>query len=178
MSEVAQSCPTFYDPMNCSLPGFRVHGILQAEILEWVAIPSSRESSRPRDRTRVSCRQIVLHLSQQGSPLPVWWERKPQHTEAEQSSKECGQNLCQVFYIISFNSTVSLRYTLLFRLRAREVHYLIQGLPRWLSGKESTCQCRRHGFSPWVGKIPWRRNWQPTPVFLPVKSYGHRNLVG
>ena len=51
----SQSCPTFYDPMNCSLPGFRVHGILQAEILEWVAIPSSRESSRPRDWTQVSC---------------------------------------------------------------------------------------------------------------------------
>ena len=35
------------------------------------------------------------------------------------------------------------------------------GLSRWLSGKESTCQCRRHGFDPWVGKIPWRRKWQP-----------------
>ena len=40
-------------------------------------------------------------------------------------------------------------------------------LPRGLSGKESTCQCRRHGFDPWVGKILWRRKWQPTPVFLP-----------
>ena len=36
----------------------------------------------------------------------------------------------------------------------------------WLSGEESTCQCRRHRFDPWVGKIPWRRKWQPTPVFL------------
>ena len=53
-------------------------------------------------------------------------------------------------------------------------------LPRSLSGKESiTCQCRRCGFYPWVGKIPWRRRkWQPTPVFLPGKSYGQRNLVG
>ena len=40
------------------------------------------------------------------------------------------------------------------------------GLPWWLSGKESICQCRRHGFDLWVGKIPWRREWQPTPVFL------------
>ena len=40
------------------------------------------------------------------------------------------------------------------------------GLPWWLSGKESVCQCRRYGFDPWVGKIPWRRKWQPTPVFL------------
>ena len=47
-------------------------------------------------------------------------------------------------------------------------------LPRWLSGKESTCQCRRHRFDPWVGKIPWKKNWQPTPVFLPGKSHGQR----
>ena len=40
-------------------------------------------------------------------------------------------------------------------------------LPRGLSGKESTCQCRRWGFDDWVGKIPWRRAWQPTPLFLP-----------
>ena len=47
--------------------------------------------------------------------------------------------------------------------------------PRWLSGKESTCQCRRHRFNPWVGRIPWRRKWQLTPVFLPGKSHGQRN---
>ena len=55
---------------------------------------------------------------------------------------------------------------------------MILGLPRWLSGKESTCQCRRHGFSPWVGKIPWRRKWQLTAVFLPGESHGQRSLVG
>ena len=50
-----------------------------------------------------------------------------------------------------------------------------------ISGNEPTCQCRRCkrcGFSPWVGKIPWRRAWQPTPVFLPGESHGQRNLVG
>ena len=61
-----QSCPTLCDPMDCSLPGSSVHGILQARILEWVAMPSSRGSSRPRDRTQVShvsCtgRQILYH---------------------------------------------------------------------------------------------------------------------
>ena len=44
-----QSCPTLCDPMDCSLPGSSVHGILQARILEWVAMPSSRGSSQPRD---------------------------------------------------------------------------------------------------------------------------------
>ena len=42
-------------------------------------------------------------------------------------------------------------------------------LPCWLSGKEPVCQCRRHRFDLWVRKIPWRRKWQQTPVFLPGK---------
>ena len=47
----------------------------------------------------------------------------------------------------------------------------------WLDGKESTCQCTRPGFDPWVRKIPWRRELLPTPVFLPGKSHGQRRLV-
>ena len=46
---------------------------------------------------------------------------------------------------------------------------------------EPSCQCRRHKrceFDPWVGKIPWRRAWQPTPVFLPGESHGQRSLAG
>jgi len=39
-------------------------------------------------------------------------------------------------------------------------------------------QCRRPGFDPWVGKIPWRREWKAMPVFLPGKSHGQRSLVG
>ena len=53
MSEVAQSCPTLCDPMDCTLPGSSLHGILQARILEWVAISFSRESSGPRGGTCV-----------------------------------------------------------------------------------------------------------------------------
>ena len=49
-----QSCPALCNPVDCSFPGSSVHGILQARILEWVAISSSRGSSRPRDHTRVS----------------------------------------------------------------------------------------------------------------------------
>jgi len=52
------------------------------------------------------------------------------------------------------------------------------GLLWWLNGKESAFQCRRHGFYPWVGKIPWRRKWQPLPLFLPGKSYEQRSLAG
>ena len=52
---VTQSCPTLRDPMDCSLPGSSVHGILQARILEWIAIPFSRGSSRPSNWTYISC---------------------------------------------------------------------------------------------------------------------------
>ena len=45
-------------------------------------------------------------------------------------------------------------------------------------GKASCLQCGRPGFDPWVGKIHWRRKWQPTPVFLPGKSHGERSLAG
>ena len=60
-------------------------------------------------------------------------------------------------------------------------NYVPGGFPRWPSDKESASQWRRPKrceFSPWAGKIPWRRKWQPTPVFLSGKSHGWRNLVG
>ena len=56
---VAQTCPTLCNPMDCSLPGSSVQGVLQARILEWVAIPSSRGSSQPRDQTHVSCGSCI-----------------------------------------------------------------------------------------------------------------------
>ena len=57
---------------------------------------------------------------------------------------------------------------------------LIIIFPGGAGGRESAYQCRRHKrcrLHPWVGKKPWRRKWQPTPVFLPGESYGQRNLV-
>ena len=101
-SEVAQSCPTLSDLMDCSLPGSSIHGIFQARVLEWGAIAFS------------------------------------------------GIYVCMLFHCHT-------------------------------SGKESTCQRRRRKrfrFNPWVGKIPWSRKWQPTPVFLPRKFQGQRNLAG
>ena len=52
------------------------------------------------------------------------------------------------------------------------------GFPWCCRGKESACQYRRCGFRPWVGKIPWRREWQPTPGLLPRESRGQRSLAG
>ena len=52
------------------------------------------------------------------------------------------------------------------------------GFPDGASGKEPTCQCRRLAFDPWIGKIPWRKKWQPTPPFLPGNFHGQKNLAG
>ena len=71
-SEVTQSSLTLCDPMDCSPPGYSVHRILQARILEWVAISFSRGSSQPRDQTQVS------HL--QEDSLPAEPPRKPKNT--------------------------------------------------------------------------------------------------
>ena len=66
----AQSCLNLCDPMDCSPPGFSVHGILQARILEWGAMPSSRGSSQPRDWTHVS------HVA--GGFFTIWATREAQ----------------------------------------------------------------------------------------------------
>ena len=68
-----QLCPTLCDPMDCSLPGSSVHGILQARILEWVATPSSRESFWPRDWTS----HLLWFLHWQVDSLPIAPPWKP-----------------------------------------------------------------------------------------------------
>ena len=60
-------------------------------------------------------------------------------------------------------------------------HCKYLGFPGGTSGKEPVCQCRQYkrcGFDSWIEKIPWRRKWQPTPVFLPGKFHEQRSLAG
>ena len=86
--EVAQLCPTLRDPMDCGLPGSSIHGILQARVLEWVAISFSRGSSQPRDWTRVSrivgrhftiwaIREASTHLRNSSCVFLHDWSRSP-----------------------------------------------------------------------------------------------------
>ena len=70
-----QSCPTVCDPMDYSSPGSSVHGILQAKILEWVAVPFSMGSSQPRDQTQVS------HIA--GEFFTIWATRDKQLTPSQ-----------------------------------------------------------------------------------------------
>ena len=75
-----KSCPTLCDPVDCSLPGSSVHGILQARILEWVAISFSRDLSDQGSNLGLPhCRQTLYHLSHQGSRkggLKLWNREK------------------------------------------------------------------------------------------------------
>ena len=94
--------------------------------------------------------------------FPLVEGRKPWRTES--ASKEC------MWWWI-----------LLMALNIFIIPCAVFGLPRWRSGKDSACQCRRRkrlGFNLWVRKIPWRRKWQPTPVSLPGKFHGQRSLAG
>ena len=117
--------------MDCSPPGSSVHGILQARILEWVAMPSSRGSSRPRDRTQVS---RLLHW--QAGSLPLAPPGEPYTSKGFPGGK------------------------------------VLKNPPA------SAGDAGDLGLIPESGKIPWRRAWQPTPVFLPGESHGHRSLAG
>ena len=84
-------------------------------------------------------------------------------------------SLCSYFLLITLPVSVHLLKLI------TDVNYKIigwMGFPGGASGKESACQCRRLGFDPWFRKSPWRRAWQPTPVFLPGESHGQRSLVG
>ena len=75
-SEVTLSCPTLWDPMDCSLLGFSVHGIFQARVLEWVAISFSRGSSQTRDWTQVSCivgRRFTLWATREALKKAECW---------------------------------------------------------------------------------------------------------
>ena len=84
---LTQWCPTLCDPTDCSLPVCSVHGVSQARILEWVAIPFSRGSSWPRDQTQVSCtagryftgwatREAPLHRKQKKKKGKIHFRKK------------------------------------------------------------------------------------------------------
>ena len=108
-SEVAQSCPTLCDPVDCSPPGSSAHGILQARILEWVAISFSRGSSQLKDWTQVSC--IA------GRHFNLWATR-----EAQGNAKECSNY--RTIALISHASKVMLKI-----LQARLQQYVNRELP-------------------------------------------------
>ena len=82
---------------------------------------------------------------------------------------------CFAHFLIGLNGFLILGFmSCLYTLDGQ--HFI--GLPWRLRHWRICLQCRRSGFDPWIGKIPWRRKWQPTPVFFPGKSHGQRSLAG
>ena len=95
----------------------------------------------------------------------------------------CPQWKTQIFlYNMTADTEISrdlLQISLLFKNNSKLICCHLNS--RWYSGKESACQRRRYKrqeFNPWVGKIPWRRKWQPTSIFLPGKYHGQKRMVG
>ena len=110
---------------------------------------------------------LLLELPFFGGGCHTMWYMGSQFSEQ-------GSNPCPLQWRHSLNHWATREVPqLLFFLKLPYVLF-----PRWLSGKESTCQCRRCRFDPWVGKIPQRRKWQPTPVLLPEKLYEQKSLAG
>ena len=95
---VTQQCLTLCDPMDCSLPVFSIQRILQARMLEWVAVPFSRGSSQPRDRTWVSCiagRFFTIWASRV-DPFLLWREKQTVMQQPTGSQEKSGPNWASV----------------------------------------------------------------------------------
>ena len=127
---------TLWDLTDCSLPGSFIHGILQTRILEWVASPSSRGSSQPRDRTQVFC------IADQF--FTIWATREVRYFQRYIPSPYCSPP-CLPHWNLDKYLTRRLCY--IKKLKKQKLYRL-----PWLSGsKESTFQCRRRGFDLWSG---------------------------
>ena len=143
-SEVAQSCPTLCDPMDCSLPGSSIHGIFQARVLEWVA--------------------IALWLTYITFPLPRWGP--PRHRGVK--------DLFKVAQLAVVGKSVHSNFHSLYYLHQGRFHRgfgvcswklwdsqvtLVVNNPPANAG-DQCWRCKRRAFNPWV-KIPWRRTRNP-----------------
>ena len=108
-AKLLQSCPTLCDPLNCSLPGSSILGILQARIPEWAAMPSSRGSSQPRDGTHISYvsfigRWILYHWAIREAPSYL--------VGSKRSSKyECLNPTVMIWYLSHFLWVRNLKVT-------------------------------------------------------------------
>ena len=128
---------------------------------EWVAVPFSRGSSQPGIQPRSPTLQV-------GS-LPAEPPGKPKNTGVGSLSLLQG-NLPDPGF--EPGSPILQMDSLPTELLGIWASFLPQTV------KDPPCRCRRHRLDPRVGKIPWRRQWQPTPVFLPEESHGQRSLAG
>ena len=158
-AELLQLCPTLCDPVDCSPPGSSVHGILQARILEWVAMPLLQgifptQGSNPG---LLHCRCILYHLSHQESPRILEWIAMASSRGSSQPRdwtciSTVGRRVLYYWHHLESPWASSVRYN----------SYLTP-LPE---NFQQNCP------------VFQRRQWHPTPVLLPRKSHGRRSLEG
>ena len=129
--------------------------------------------------------EIGVILSSQGTPKMYQQTTSSWERSLEQRSLLHGIRRSPPFWHLGFGPWASGTMRVNFYCLSHLVCHICfcqawdaDGLPWWLRGKESTCQCRRLKFNPWSGKIPWRKKWQPTPGFLPENTHGQRSLAG
>ena len=122
---VAQSCPTPCDPMGYGLPGSSVHGILQARILEWVAIPFSRGTSQPRTQTLVSCIAGGFFTAWDTKEAPVEFSKTIGKKALYVKDINPLWWLLSIFYSYSFTITLIMIYDriLVMRLNLKAIFY-------------------------------------------------------
>ena len=176
-TEVAQLCLTLCDPVDCSLPGSSIRGIFQARLLDWVAISFSNKEEEELTPSTSHPRQLMsnsFYRWRAGATGRNSAVSSDNHLETGHHwSDQCYLDCCQ------YSESSGPGYICFHFLgQFSELCELLSWFPRRLSGKESACQIRRRDFAPSVGKIPERREWQLTAVFLPGESHGRRNLVG
>ena len=162
---VSQSCPTLCNPKDCSPPGSSVHGISQARILEWGAISSSRESSRPRDQTRISCVPCTA-----GRFFTCWaLGEAPEGTKEKMAFQADGETFSKTWREKAMAPHSS---TLAWKIPWAEEPGGLQSMGWLRVGHDWATSLSLFTFT------HWRRKWQPTPVFLPGESQGRGILVG
>ena len=175
-------------------PDSYVHGIFQTRVLEWITISFSREFFQPRGQSDVSCIAGGFFTIEPSGKLHGVSESKESACTVgdlgsipglERFPREENVNPLQYACLGEFHGQRSLVGYSPWGLKESDmtdqVKLSLWGLLDGTSGKEPACQCRRHkrhGFNPWVRKIPGRRKQNTATLFFPGKFHGERNLVG
>ena len=176
--------------MECSMPDFPAFTISQS-LLKLMSI----ESVMPSNHLILCCPLLLLlsvfpsiRVFFSESVLPIRW---PTHWSFNFSISPSDEYSGLISFRIDWMDLLAIQGTfknLLPTPQFKSINSLVLSflsgptlrsmrLPWWLRGSSVCLQCRRPGFDAWVGKILWRRKWQPTPVLLPGKSHGRRSLV-
>ena len=204
-SEVAQSCLTLSDPMDCSPPDSSVHGIFQARVLEWVATANYLLNTLSLDvvtskvsvstcefrGTKFSLKQLPSQISEYVPfPLPYPMGHKaisipyqkrlsdPAPLLHYQFSSPFTAFLNRVHHLLPNHLALvsTIKLSNLFKFSL--VYSWAPQVVLVVTNQPASAGVMRYGFDPWVGRIPWRRAQSPTPAFLTGESHGQKSLVG